>query len=139
MGCQNPPMSSYHDTVLFLTRERAARGLSLSQVARKLGKTKGAVAHWEYGTSTPPPDALEAWAEVLGYDLVVGVVRRNTVSDVSELLPALAVLDDVDVQRVAAFVRALSSAEAIDREMLSSMVDVVLKRAESATTSSATG
>ncbi|MCL6567259.1 MAG: helix-turn-helix domain-containing protein, partial [Acidobacteriia bacterium] len=52
----------------FLRALRRRRGLSLEQVARRLGVTPSTVSRWEQAKSVPPPERWEALFAVLGAD-----------------------------------------------------------------------
>jgi transcriptional regulator with XRE-family HTH domain len=61
---------------------RTLRGLSTEEFARRVGRTRQAVEHWEAGRRTPPLKTLEAIANVLRVDLEM------------RLVPSAAELDD---------------------------------------------
>ena len=119
---------TYDELIQFLAKKREEKGLSFSQVARRVGKTKAAVAQWEYGKSRPTPDALEEWAAAFGYRIVMAPVATDVTVDPLEVASLVANLDDADVLRVKHYAQVLEHATEQEREMLISMVELVHRR-----------
>ena len=76
-----------------LEKLRKGRGMTLAQVAEKLGVSKPTVWAWEKGKARPVPDRLPALAEVLG-------VEESELASFSEP-PGIADLIESSRQRIA--------------------------------------
>lgn len=74
-GVQRGCMTDPHDFGSSLRRERRLAGLSVRELASRLGVTTQAVYHWEAGRSLPRLDTLRRLAEALGLDVLGGAGR----------------------------------------------------------------
>lgn len=59
-----------------LTRERQRNGLSLTDVADRVGVSKSSLWNWEMGVKTPSIIHAVKWAKVFDYDLLVLKKKR---------------------------------------------------------------
>jgi transcriptional regulator with XRE-family HTH domain len=65
--------------VAALKAERKRQGLSLERLGKRMGRhTYQTVWQWESGTHAPTLASLRAWADALGFDLVLA--KRPEVS-----------------------------------------------------------
>lgn len=119
---------TYDELIQFLVKKREEQGLSFSQVARKVGKTKAAVAQWEYGKSRPTPDALNDWARAFGYRIVMAPIQQDSGTDALEVAAVVTELPEDAVRHVIRYAEVLASASETEREMLTSMVDLLHRR-----------
>ena len=71
-------MSRVHPLIEQLTRARTKRGISLQALANRLVVTKDTVWNWENGKHDPRLGSIIAYANALGYELVLAPKKRGT-------------------------------------------------------------
>lgn len=65
-------MSHIDPIVAELRAERRRQGLTQTDVARAIGRATYQTVHqWEKGTNHPKIDNVRAWADALGYEIVL--------------------------------------------------------------------
>lgn len=64
-------LRDYEQFMAHLAHAREDNGLSQTDLAKMLGITFGAIAHWEHGRRAVPGRQLFALANALGYDLAL--------------------------------------------------------------------
>lgn len=81
-------MGSYDKVIARLRAQRQALGLTMREVAAKIGErtTAQTLAYYETGKRRPSIDYLEAWAAALGLTVVVDVGEADP--DEARLLEA---------------------------------------------------
>ena len=67
-----------HPIIAQLARARAQRGISLRALANRLLTTKDTVCGWEAGKHDPRLGSAIAYANALGYDLVLAPKQHRT-------------------------------------------------------------
>lgn len=60
-----------HPLVIELRRIRTERGMSMGQLALRLGYDRAAISYWESGKRYPSIAVLEDWTSALGYRLAL--------------------------------------------------------------------
>ena len=76
-----PSMDVFKKVALNVFRLRTSNGWSQSELARKLGVTKGAVHHWETLTSLPSIDMLVAVSNVFSVTMDALVKTEIVIED----------------------------------------------------------
>jgi transcriptional regulator with XRE-family HTH domain len=93
---QKKPQHKIYRSQLYIRAHREARGMTLSELARQIGKTKGLVSQVETGFAAASLQTLEDIAEVFGLEhvgllfeppLPAGWVRVRRANTTSGILP----------------------------------------------------
>lgn len=93
-----PAGGSIDDFITELTVARRDQGMTLAEVAARVGCSEATVSHWETGRYQPTGHYLAAWAGVLGYELdlhllaPVPALPAETAALLTELIHTLAQL-----------------------------------------------
>lgn len=84
---------------------REEAGLSVSELARAVGVTEGAIRHYETGRQTPPIDKLESLGEALGVNPFLLLVQPGgQLSLVEKMVAAVEQLPEHDLVMLNALV-----------------------------------
>lgn len=116
-------------------RLRQERGLSMAQLARKVGLTAGQINNVEKGHNGTTPERLEDWARALGYRLDLRLVPAGANEAVAEAVTsATALLSPEQMALVADFAALLP--RLTEREQRVWRAELQALRDEPATSSS---
>jgi transcriptional regulator with XRE-family HTH domain len=88
----------------FLAAARESKGASRKDVAEAIGVSVDAVRRWENGDRRPKLEALESWADFLGYDVLVSFnsqESRLSNEHLSALASIMTVLEGVTANQAA--------------------------------------
>jgi transcriptional regulator with XRE-family HTH domain len=96
-------MSKLTDTLRAL---RESQGMTLRELAPKVGVSHQTLGHYETGTVDPPASRLEAWAAALGASVVVerpmaSESQTRAAKTIAEVLPELDATHADALERVA--------------------------------------
>lgn len=108
----------YDDLRQQLVDLRRARGLSLTQVARKFSGSKQLLSNWESGRNQPTLDNLAAWAAGIGYRLSIQIVPAEVAATTSEVTAAVSLLPATDQAEVIFFADTLRRSSGLSRRLL---------------------
>lgn len=118
-------LAVFADVLQRLSAAREARGLTLAQVARKIGKSKQHVWNWEHQRARPSYEDLSTWAESLGLRVVLDIVPSEAPPLPVEVQASLAGLDAGEQAAVLRYARCLHRVDGMTRRLLLRYVEDV--------------